>query len=415
MTQILGRENEIDRIVRLLDRDDLRLLTLLGPGGVGKTRLAQEVTRLVAPDFAHGVCFVSLASIRDPGLVPKAVAQAVGIQESSDRDAVELLAGLLAGRHLLLVLDNLEQVIAASGWLADLLARCSRLKVLVTSRIALDIAGEQRMVVPPLPVPSSAEEVQDENAAVELFCQRARAVDLTFHLNNEHAGVVAEICRRLDGLPLAIELAAARVKVLSPEAILARLTNRLTLLTGGRRDVPDRLRSMRDAIGWSYDLLPVPDQRVFCRLSTFAGGFTLEAAAFVAAWPESRIADDAVMDGIGRLIDHSLIQPTTGGLDSRFQMLETIREYGLQEIATSGQDDLSHLAHAEYYRQLADQAQTALIGPDQATWLNRLDAELPNIRGAMTWLEAQDRLDDAILLNARIQWFLNIRGHSVET
>lgn len=246
LTPILGRDDEIAQVVRLLDRDDLRIVTLLGPGGVGKTRLAQEVARIVEPHFAHGACFVPLAAIRDPELVPKAVAQTLGIQESKDRLAVELLNDVLADRHLLLVLNNLEQVItSASPWLFGLLARCPRLTVLVTSRIALDIAGEQRMLVPPLPVPAAGEDVLERHAAVALFTQRAQAVDLSFHLNERNTGAVAEICRRLDGLPLAIELAAARVKVLSPDAILARLANRLTLLAGGRRDVPARLQSMR--------------------------------------------------------------------------------------------------------------------------------------------------------------------------
>ncbi|MDQ3539302.1 MAG: LuxR C-terminal-related transcriptional regulator, partial [Chloroflexota bacterium] len=308
-----------------------------------------------------------------------------------------------------------QVITSASPWLFGLLARCPRLTVLVTSRIALDIAGEQRLVVPPLPVPAAGEDVLERHAAVALFTQRAQAVDLSFHLNERNTGAVAEICRRLDGLPLAIELAAARVKVLSPDAILARLANRLTLLAGGRRDVPARLQSMRDAIGWSYELLSEPEKHLFRRLSVFTGGFTLDAAGYVVAWPDPPTLDDAVIDAIGGLVDQSLVQPIAGHADSRFLMLETIREYGLREVATRDQDDAVHLAHAGYYRQLAKQAQKELIGPNQAVWLDRLETEFANIRTAMAWLEERDRLDDAIELNAQIQFFLNIRGHSVES
>ncbi|MDQ3653466.1 MAG: hypothetical protein M3457_00100 [Chloroflexota bacterium] len=226
---------------------------------------------------------------------------------------------------------------------------------------------------------------------------------------------MAEIFRRLDGLPLAIEFAAARVKMLSPEAILARLTNRLTLLTGGRREVPPRLQSMHDAVGWSYDLLSEAEKRLFRRLSVFVGGFMLEAARFLAAWPEPPIADESVIDAIGGLVDQSLAQAMTEKPESRFRMLETICEYGLREIEASGHDDPARLAHAEFYQNLAERAEPALMGPDQGTWMELLDSELPNLRAAIAWLEAHDRLDDAITLQAQIQFFLNIRGHAVES
>ena len=251
VNSILGREREIEQVLNLLDGDSVRVLSLLGPGGVGKTRLALEVLRLARDDLAHGACFVPLAPVRDHALVPFAVAQALGILESGALPTTELLAEWLEERHLLLVLDNLEQVIAAaSPWLTDLLAHCPRLKVLATSRIPLDITGEQRFRVPTLPVPETlAPASLDEYASVTLFSQRARGVRSDFVLDSDNSKIVAEICTRLDGLPLAIELAAARINVFSPAEILARLTNRLSLLTSHRRDAPLRLRSMRDAVG----------------------------------------------------------------------------------------------------------------------------------------------------------------------
>lgn len=411
-SRILGRDSEIEQILSLLDQDKLRIVTLLGPGGVGKTRLAQEVTRILAPNFAHGARFVPLEAIRDPDLVPKAVAQSLGLQESADLTAAELLADMLADRHLLLVLDNMEQVMgAASPWLSDLISHAPRLRVLVTSRIALNIACEQQFIVPPLPIPDGQVE---ESAAVALFAERARAVHHAFELDDETTSIVAEICRQLDGLPLAIELAAARMKILSPQVLLARLTDRLTLLTGGHQDIPLRLRSMRDAIGWSYNLLSKDEQRLFRWLSVFLGGFTLESAGFVASWEDSPQTEPQGIDTLQSLVNQSLIQPMPDAVDTRFRMLETIREYGVREVLKHGEVDEAYGAHADYVRNLAHLAEIALTGPDQARWLDRLEAEYPNIRAAMTWLETHGRLDEAIEINVQIQFFLEVRGHSIE-
>lgn len=413
LTPILGRDAEVRDVLALLDRDDLRVVTLLGPGGVGKTRLAREVDALIAPHFAHGAQFIPLASIRDPALVPNAVAQALGFEESGDRTAVELLRELLADRHMLLVLDNLEQVIgAAHPWLSDLIGHATRLRFLVTSRIPLNIAGEQQYTVPTLP--TTADQGK-ESAAVMLFAQRAHAVNHAFTLEDQTVVVIAEICRELDGLPLAIELAAARMKLLSPEALLRRLTSRLKLLAGGHLDVPPRLRSLRDAIRWSYELLSDDEQALFRRLAVFLGGFTLEAAEFVAAWPDPPGAGERGAVLLQSLVDQSLVQPTPEASGARFRMLETIREFGLAAVEECADPEAAPRAHAAYALDLAARSERPLMGPEQAAWLELLEGEYANIRAAVTWLETHDRIADAIALNARIMFFLNLRGHAVET
>jgi len=416
LNPILGREEEVERILRHLDRDDLRLLTLLGPGGVGKTRLALEVMRRAGGDFAHGARFVSLAPMREHALVPFAVAQALGIQQSGALPVTDVLTAWLGPRHLLLALDNMEQVIAAaSPWLADLLASCPRLTVLATSRIALNITGEHRYRVPPLPVPdSSATDRLDAYASVALFGQRARAVRSDFALDAVNSGAIAEICTRLDGLPLAIELAAARVNVFSPAEILARLTDRLTLLTGHVRDAPPRLRSLRDAIGWSYDLLTSEEREFHARLSVFVGGFSLEAATHMASQAQGYADQPDTADRIGALIDQSLVERVDGASGTRFRMLETIREYGLAYLAEQGQLDAAHDAHAAYYGQMAVQAEEGLKGPDQARWLDRLEDEHGNLREAMAWLTAQNRVPAAIELFSNIIHFMHVRAHFTE-
>lgn len=394
-----------------MHRDDVRLVTLLGPGGVGKTRLAQEVTRSAAPAFAHGARFVPLDSVRDPDLVPAAVAHALGFQESGQRPAPDLLADLLKDQHMLLVLDNMEQVIeAASPWLSNLLTHAPLLNVLVTSRIPLNIDGEHQYIVPTL---DTTDADSGASAAVRLFAERAKAVRHDFVLNDANADVIAEICRSLDGLPLAIELAAARIKVLSPEALLARLTDRLTLLTGGHQDVPQRLRSMRDAIGWSYDLLTEEERQLFLRLSVFLGGFTLEAAEFVAAWPCPTGTGRPPLDVLQSLVDQSLVQIALNDAGGRYRMLETIREFGLYQMEQRCVGDAA-AAHAEYILDLARRAEPELTRADQAIWLDRLDAELGNIRSAVAWLERNGRLDDAIEVYASVSLFVDVRGHAVE-
>ncbi len=405
-TPLLGRDQELREVAELLDRDYRRVVTLLGPGGVGKTRLALEVIQRVKTEFADGALFVTLDSIQDPRQVPGAVGRALGVQESSGDGFVDLLAGVLAERHLLLVLDNMEHVIGAATWLADTIAHCPLLRVLVTSRRALNIGSEQQYRVAALPVPDDA---TDQTAAVALFIDRARSCNLDFVPDETTVATVIDICRRLGGLPLAIELAASRVGVLSPQALHARLTHQLALLAGGRGDVPVRLRSMRDAIGWSFDLLAPDEQRLFCRLSVFLGGFTLDAVQFAAAWPHSTPTTVDAFDTVRVLIDQSLLLTVPNADGPRFRMLETIREFGMQ-----ASDDGAARMHAEYYMALSESADRALMGPDQVAWLDRLEIEYANLQGALDWLEAHDRLADAVELTAHITFFISIRGHTVD-
>ncbi|MDQ4100329.1 MAG: NB-ARC domain-containing protein, partial [Chloroflexota bacterium] len=279
LTPLLGREREVATVRALLDESEVRLLTLTGPGGVGKTRLALEVAVGLHHQYAHGATAVPLAALTDAALVPATIAQVFGVREAGQRPVADVLRDVLQPRHLLLVLDNLEQVLDAGNWIVDLLTACPRLTVLATSRVPLHVRGEHRFPIAPLPVPEPKQatlQALPTYAAVALFVARARDARPDFALTEANAASVAAICQRLDGLPLAIELAAARTSVLSPPALLARLTERLTLLTGGPRDLPERLRTMRNAIAWSYDLLTDEEQSLFRCLAVFAGGVPLD-------------------------------------------------------------------------------------------------------------------------------------------
>ncbi|MBA2470445.1 MAG: AAA family ATPase, partial [Chloroflexia bacterium] len=413
LTPLLGRDEEIARIRAVLDSGETRLVTLTGPGGIGKTRLALKVAAEVKDDFAHGVCFVPLASIHDAGLVAPAIARTLGVRESKDRPVTQILTEFLRERHLLLVLDNLEQVIAAAPWMSGLLGACPRLKILATSRTPLRVRGEQRLPIPPLPVPGHVGRqpvgTLSAYASVTLFVQRAHAVQPAFELTEANADAVAEICRRLDGLPLAIELAAARVSILSPAALLARLTDRLVLLTGGPRDALPRLQTMRNAVAWSYDLLSPGERALFRRLAVFAGGFTLDAVETVAN------IKDRILDDVEALVDHSLLThvPAENGTP-RFGMLETIREYALDRLVAGGEEEAARDAHAAYFLDVASESERAMKGSGQVAWLDRLEIEHDNLRAVFSWLDKRDRIEEAMTLAGAIWFFRWIRGYYTE-
>jgi non-specific serine/threonine protein kinase len=419
LTSFIGREQEIAAIRRLLG--SARLLTLTGTGGSGKTRLAQQVAAAVADDFRDGVLFVPLAALRDAALVIPTIAGALGLTEAGGRPLVESLQQHLRDRQLLLVLDNFEQVSEAAPAVVGLLEACPELRALITSRAALHVYGEQEFAVPPLALPSDsgAAGALPDSEAVRLFVARARENSPDFQLTAENAAAVVEICRRLDGLPLAIELAAARLKILSPATILARLAGSagaptLRLLTGGARNLPARQQTLREAIAWSYDLLDPAEQTLFRRLAVFAGGCTLEAAETVAGDASAGPAL-LILDGVASLIDKSLLLRTgRPNSEPRFSMLATIREYGLERLEESGEAIGVRDRHAAYYQALATSTEPALRGRQQVDWLAQLEAEHDNLRAALGWtLERQD-IPAALRMAGALGWFWNLRGYFSE-
>ncbi len=428
-TAFVGRARERDALGDILRRPDVSAVTLTGPGGIGKTRLALEVAREIADDFPGGVHFVPLAPVGDPEAILSTIAQGLDIREGTSGSLEAALQERLqaTARHpMLLLLDGFEHLVSAASLVADLIEAGPGLKVLVTSRSPLHIYGEREFPVPPLAVPDWRHAVEDlpANDAVSLFVQRAAAVKPNFSLTAENAPAIAEICARLDGLPLAIELAAARIKVLSPAAMLSRLENRLALLTGGARDLPARQRTLRGAIDWSHELLTPPEQRLFRRLSVFVGGSTLEAAEAVCDAPGDLGLD--LLEGIGSLLDKSLVQevePPVG--EPRFVMLETIREYGLERLAESGEETLTRRAHAAYSVVLAEDFVSeraggigtphgSLLDSEGTGWLDRFEAEHDNLRTALDWLIENGEAEWGLRLGAALFHFWEERERFTE-
>jgi len=390
VTSLIGREQEAAQLQALLRRDDVRLVTLTGVGGVGKTRLSLRVAAELLEEFRDGVFFVELAPVSDTQLVPPAIAQALGVKESGDKPLRDSVAAFLRDKHLLLVLDNFEHVLGAAPVLGVLLQSAARLKVLVSSRIVLHVYGELEYAVQPLPVLeprllTAGLETVCQCPAVKMFIARSQLVKPDFVLTHETAPAVAEICTRLDGLPLAIELAAARIKVLPPQALLARLESRLKVLTGGARDLPARQQTVRGAIDWSYELLDGAEKELFAWLSVFAGGWTMAAAEAVWSATDDQSLD--LLDGLSSLVDKSLVRQEDRGPhgEPRFSMLEMLREYAAERLVASGAWGTARRAHAGYFLALVEEAEPHLTRAEQVEWLARLEDEHDNLRAVLRW------------------------------
>jgi predicted ATPase/class 3 adenylate cyclase len=414
-TPLVGREREVEEVAERLRGEEVRLLTLTGPGGTGKTRLALQAGAELLEAADDGVFFVSLATITDPELVPSAIAGSLGLKESAEGSLMETLESYLQQKRLLLILDNFEQVLEGATLVGALLGSCPELKVLSTSRMPLGLYGEQEYPVPPLALPDPRVlpplERLTQYEAVRLFVERAKAVKLDFEVTNESAPAVAEICIRLDGLPLAIELAAARTKLLPPKALLMRLGNRLKLLKGGARNLPARQQTLRAAIDWSYELLTEEEKTLFGRLSVFSGGHTLEAAEPVCE-PEG---DLDVLEVLGSLLEKSLLrQEEVVGGESRFGMLETVHEYAGEKLEESGEAEEVKRRHAEYFLTLAEEANAKLRGPDQLEWLRRLETDHDNMRTALAWALRGEQAELTLGLGGALWWFWFVRGHYSE-
>jgi len=415
LSSFIGREREIKDVKRLMDTT--RLLSLIGPGGAGKTRLAVQVAGDVLDSFTHGAFFVELATVTDPSLVTQALASVLGVREEPARPLQATLTTFLRGRHILLLLDNCEHLVEAVAALAEaLLQAAPRLQIMCTSREALGIAGETAFRVPSLSLPDPRQVAHADSLtqfeAVRLFTERATDVAPAFTLTEQNAAAVVQICRRLDGIPLAIELAASRVKVLTVEQIALRLDDRFRLLAGGPRTAMPRQQTLKAAMDWSYDLLTPQEAAVLRRLAIFSGGCSLEAAEVVCAGEGVERLD--VLDLLTRLVDKSLLVVEGTDHEARYRLLETVRQYGRDKLVESGEAPAARTRHMDWFLALAEQAAPELHSAAQAVWLPRLDAELDNLRAAMEWACADSRTESALRLSIALWWYWTIRSHTTE-
>ncbi len=420
-TTFIGREKEVAAVQQQLLRQDIHLVTLTGPGGVGKTRLCLQVAAEVSEHFADGTWFLYLAPITDPDLVIPTIAHTLGVREATDHSLLDQLKASLRKRQLLLVLDNFEQIVSAANQVADLLSACPKLKVLVTSRETLNVQAEHAFLVPQMAVPDH-KHLSDlttlaQYEAVALFIERARAVKPDFQVNNTNALAIAAICDRVDGLPLAIELAVTRLKLFPPQALLARLEQRLPLLTCSARDVPERQQTLRKTMQWSYDLLTAQEQRHFRQLSVFEGGCSWQAIeAITASWVDE---PEPVLDVVTSLVEKNLLQQTAQEREElRLMMLETIREYGLEMLSTNAEMATARQAHATYYLALAEEAACGYNSPQLGEWLERLEQEHNNLRATMEWsldpAHVGSHMEMAYRLGEALTEFWKVRGFNSE-
>jgi len=419
----VGREQEIAEIHSLLHKTRARLITLTGPGGIGKTSLALRIAITLQEDFIDGIYFVSLASINDPLLVIPTIVQALGIQENENLSSLDRLKQALQEKHMLLLLDNFEQVVMAAPHLPDLLSACPHAVLLVTSRTILHVHGEYDFPVPPLALPDLARlpdcETLAQCASIALFLQRTKAIRPDFQLTQKNAPILAEICVRLDGLPLAIELATARMKLLPPQELLAKLTHRLQILTGGARDAPIRQQTLRNTIAWSYHLLNAEEQQLFQRLSVFASGCTLKSLVAVCNALDGQNTEIDVLNGASSLIDKSLLYMVEpDGYEPRLKLLETLREYAAEALSSNEQFALTRRVHAYHYLSFVEEIEPELLGSEQAAYLERLEQEYDNIRAALQWAlergEDQERMVMALRMCGALPRFWDMRGHRSE-